>query len=66
MQDKEIFNLVGTPTTHLPIQGPVDKLAAAVELMKKRGIEKPFPIFEMRMWQPLWAGREVRTSAQAL
>ena len=58
-QDKDVFNLVGTPNAQLPLQASVDKLANMVEDLKERGISKPFPYFEMKEFMPIWA-REVR------
>ena len=45
----------GTPNTHLPVQAAVDKLAAALEGMKRRGIAHPLPVLDMREFLPRWA-----------
>ena len=50
-----MFNLRGTPQSHLPVQASVDKLASTAEAMKKRSIAQPLPVLEMKEFLPTWA-----------
>ena len=57
-QDPAIFNMTGTPHTHLPVQGPVDKLVADCDALRKREVKLPFPDTDMKVWLPSWAVRK--------
>jgi hypothetical protein len=58
-QDINVFNLKGTPGSHIPLQASVDRLANEHATMRRHGIGAPLPIIAMSEFSPPWANEVV-------